>query len=487
MEQQSIDHSRRWYVMAAVAMGVFLATIDGSIVNVALPTLVRELQTEFAVVQWVVLAYLLTVTTLILSMGRLGDMIGKKPIYSAGFIIFTLGSALCGTAPTVYWLIGFRVFQGIGAAMMMALGTAIVTEAFPPSDRGKALGIMGSIVSIGIVVGPVLGGIVISALSWRWIFYVNLPVGIAGIMMVARFVPDLKPAGGQRFDYLGAFTLFVSLMALLLALTFGQQLGFTEIAILALFAISLCFLAIFLMIELRNSQPMIDLSLFQNRLFSVNLVTGFITFVCIAGAIILMPFYLENVLGYDPRSVGFLLAVVPISMGLIAPIAGSLSDRLGTRPIAVAGLSVLLVGYYAISTLSMRTTPLGYILRFLPIGVGMGVFNSPNNSAIMGSAPRAQLGVASGLLAITRTLGQITGIAVLGALWASRVVYHLGDVPPGGATTAPAPIQVAGLQDTFTLALILIGLALLLGIWGLVQERRGQRMPEWAVTPSRRQ
>jgi len=487
MEEQSIDYSRKWYVMAAVAMGVFLATIDGSIVNIALPTLVRELQTEFAVVQWVVLAYLLTVTTLILSMGRLGDMIGKKPIYSTGFIIFTLGSALCGTAPTVYWLIGFRILQAVGAAMMMALGTAIVTEAFPPSERGKALGIMGSIVSVGIVVGPVLGGIIISGISWQWIFYVNLPIGIAGILMVARFVPDLKPTGKQRFDYVGAFTLFVSLMALLLALTFGQQIGFTQIAILALFAIWLCFLAIFLMIELRSSQPMIDLSLFRSRLFSINLVTGFITFICISGTIILMPFYLENVLGYDPRSVGFLLAVVPIAMGLIAPVAGSLSDHVGTRSIAVAGLSVLLIGYYAVSTLTIQTTPLGYIVRFLPIGIGMGVFQSPNNSAIMGSASRERLGIASGLLSITRTLGQTTGIAVLGALWASRIVYLLGGVPQGGATTAQAPIQVAALRDTFSAVLILIGLALLLGIWGLVQEYRGKKMPEWAVNPSQRQ
>jgi EmrB/QacA subfamily drug resistance transporter len=486
MEQQSVDYNRKWYVMAAVAMGIFLATIDGSIVNIALPTLIGELATEFAIVQWVVLAYLLTVTTLLLSMGRLGDMTGKKPIYSAGFMIFTLGSALCGLAPTVYWLIGFRVLQAIGAAMMMALGTAIVTEAFPPSERGKALGIMGSIVSIGIVVGPVLGGIIIGALSWHWIFFVNLPIGIAGILMVARFVPDLKPAGRQRFDFLGAITLFVSLMALLLGLTLGQQVGFAETVILALFAVWLSFLAIFLVIEWRSSQPMIDLSLFQNRLFSVNLVTGFITFVCIAGTIILMPFYLENVLGYDPRAVGFLLAIVPVTMGVTAPLSGSLSDRLGTRPIAVTGLLVLLVGYYAVSTLSVQTTPLGYILRFLPIGVGMGIFNSPNNSAIMGSAPRAQLGVASGLLAETRTLGQITGIAVLGALWASRVAYYLGTVPQGGTTTAPAPTQVAALQYTFHAVVVLIGLALLLGLWGLVQERRGQRMPEWAVNPSQR-
>ena len=487
MQQQTVDYSRKWYVMAAVAMGVFLATIDGSIVNVALPTLVRSLNTEFAIVQWVVLAYLLTVTTLILGMGRLGDIVGKKPIYSAGFVIFTLGSVLCGLAPTVFWLIGFRVFQAVGAAMMMALGTAIVTEAFPSTERGRALGLMGSTVSIGIVIGPVLGGILISGFSWRWIFFVNLPIGILGILLVARFVPDLKPAGSQRFDYLGAFTLFASLMALLMALTLGQQMGFAETLVLSLFAIWFVFLAIFIVVEWKSSQPMIDLSLFKNRLFSTNLITGFITFVCIAGTIILMPFYLENALGYDPRAVGFLLAIIPISMGVTAPIAGSLSDRVGTRPITVAGLLVLVVGYYAVSTLSLQTTALGFIVRFLPIGIGMGIFQSPNNSAIMGSAPRARLGVASGLLAITRTLGQTAGIAVLGALWASRVVFRTGDVLQGGATTAPPAIQVAALGDTFSVAMILTGLALMLGIWGLVQERRGQGMPEWAVNPTQRQ
>jgi len=174
MQEPSVDYSRKWHVMAAVAMGVFLATIDGSIVNVALPTLTRAFGAEFAVVQWVVLAYLLTVTTLMLSVGRLGDMAGKKPVYASGFVIFTLGSVLCGLSPGVYWLIGFRVLQAIGAAMMMALGMAIVTEAFPPAERGKALGISGSMVSIGIVVGPVLGGLLIGALSWHWIFFVNL-------------------------------------------------------------------------------------------------------------------------------------------------------------------------------------------------------------------------------------------------------------------------------------------------------------------------
>jgi MFS family permease len=304
--------------------------------------------------------------------------------------------------------------------------------------------------------------------------------------MVARFVPALKPGGGQRFDYLGAFTLFVSLMSLLLALTLGEQLGFGETLVWLLFGNWLVFLVIFVGIEWKSSQPMIDLSLFQNRLFSVNLVTGFITFVSMAGTIILMPFYLENVLGYDPRSVGLLLAVVPVAVGIMAPIAGSLSDRLGTRPITVMGLLVLLAGYYAVSTLTIQTSALGYVLRFLPVGIGTGIFQSPNNSAIMGAAPRTRLGVASGLLSITRTLGQTTGIAVLGALWAGRIAYRSGDPLGAGTTSAPAAIQVAALHDTFFVIVILFTLALMLGIWALVQERRRRGMPTWAVNPPER-
>jgi EmrB/QacA subfamily drug resistance transporter len=483
--EQSVDYSRKWYVMAAVAMGVFLSTIDGSIVNVALPTMVQAFGTEFAIVQWVVLAYLLGVTTLMLSMGRLGDMIGKKSLYTGGFVIFTAGSVLCGLSTGVYQLIAFRVLQSVGAAMMMALGTAIVTEAFPPSERGKALGISGAMVSIGIVVGPVLGGILIGALSWHWIFFVNLPIGIVGTWMVIRFVPALKPAGGQRFDLAGALTLFVSLMALLIALTLGQEMGFTATSVLALFAAWLLLLLLFIAIERKSQQPMVELGLFRSSLFNVNLITGFILFVCMAGTTLLMPFYLENVLGYSPNAVGFLLAVVPIGVGLTAPIAGVLSDRVGTRPITVIGLSMLVIGFIAVSTLSLHTTTLGYLLRFLPIGLGLGVFQSPNNSAIMGAVPRNRLGIASGLLSVTRTLGQTAGIAALGALWASQVAHRAGNVVPSGATAAPAAAQVAGLNNTSLTIVILISLALLLAVWGLLQEKRGRGLAETIRTLQR--
>lgn len=472
MREQKVDYSRKWYVMAAVALSTFLATIDGSIVNVALPTLVSDLNTDFATVQWVVLAYLATLATLLLSVGRLGDMVGKKPIYTAGFVVFTTGSVLCALAPSVFWLIGFRVIQAIGAAMLLALGMAIVTEAFPPSERGRALGLNGTIVSIGIVIGPTLGGVLIEAFSWHWIFLVNLPVGIIGTVMAVRYVPAFKPEGRKRFDFAGAAALFFGLLALLLALTVGQGLGYGDVRILALFGLCALLFTLLVYIERRSEHPMIDLKLFQNRLFSINLVTGLITFIALGGTIILMPFYLENVLGYGTRNVGLLMATLPIALGIVAPISGALSDRIGTRPITVVGLIVMLFGFYAMSTLSTGTTALGFILRFLPVGIGMATFQSPNNSAIMGAVPRKRLGVASGLLSMTRSMGQTIGIAVLGALWAGWVLLYQGEALPGGATTASAVAQAAGLHNTFLLVMGLLAFALVLAVWALAQERR---------------
>jgi len=469
-----VDYGRKWHAMAAVGTGVFLATVDGSIINVSLPTLVRSLDTEFAVVQWVVLGYLLTITTSMLSIGRMADIVGKKSIYMLGFIVFTVGSALCGLALSIYWLIAFRVVQAVGAAMIMALGAAILTEAFPTEERGKAMGIIGAIVSVGIVVGPALGGVVIGALSWRWIFYVNLPVGVLGTFMVARNVPNFKPTGQQRFDYWGALTLFLSLLTFLLGLTFGQQQGFLEPVVGLMIGLWLLLLIVFLRIEKNVSQPMIDLKMFGNMRFSINLATGFISFVALAGVMILVPFYLENILGFKITHVGLLMGIVPVMLGITAPFAGALSDRVGSRRITVIGLAIMLVGYLAAGTLNGNTSAGGYLIRMFVLGLGIGTFISPNNSAIMGSASRRQLGIVSGFMAITRTLGQTVGVATMGAIWAGRTAFYAGDRMQSGATLAPPEAQVAALQDTFHVSTVLLAVALLIGIWAYVKEYHGK-------------
>ncbi len=470
-----IDYSRKWYVMVAVGMGVFLATVDGSIVNVALPTIVSAFSTQFATVQWVVLSYLLTVTTLMLGVGRFADMVGKKPIYSAGFLVFTVGSLLCGLSPSIDFLIASRVFQAVGAAMVMSLGLAIVTESFPPAERGKAIGVSGAVVSVGIVIGPTLGGLLINRFSWHWIFYVNLPVGIVGTILALRFVPSLRPRGGQRFDFLGAVLMFSALLSLLLALTLGQGRGFTDPLVLILLFAWLILQTAFVAVEMRIEQPMIDLRLLRNRLFSINLVTGFLTFICLAGTLILMPFYLQNILGYNPQEVGLLLATVPVVLAIFAPLSGTLSDRYGSRSITAIGLLVIAVGYISLSSLDGQTSAAGFILRFLPIGIGMGIFQSPNNSAIMGTSPRSQLGVVSGLLAVNRTLGQTTGIAILGAIWATRVFQYEGMFLPSGATSASTGAQLFALQDAFLINAVVIGSAFLLSVWAVFEERRQRK------------
>ena len=478
---REVDYSRKWWVMLAVAMGIFLGTIDGSIVNVALPTLVADLDTTFPVVQWVVLAYLLALATLVLGIGRLGDIVGKKPIYTSGFAVFTLGSVLCGLAPSVGWLIGFRVFQAVGASMVFALGFALVTEAFPPAERGRALGTMGAIVSVGVILGPTIGGVLIDSLGWRWIFFVNLPIGIAGTFTAIRYVPDVPPHGGERFDFAGAGVFLVTLLSFLLGLTFGQTRGFGDGLPLALLATAAVGLPLFVAIERHAAHPMLDLTLFRNRLVSVNLFAGWASFAAIGGVFLLLPFYLENVLGHPPLEVGLLLASAPLALGIAAPVAGAVSDRIGPWPVILTGLSVLLASYLFMTRLGTTTSAVGYLATMVPVGLGMGIFQSPNNSAIMGAVPPRRLGVTSGLLTITRITGQLSGISILGAVWASRVAAHAG--ARGEPSAAPPAAQVAGLRETMLVSAVLVAGSLALALWGARRRGLAVRPTDGIISP----
>ncbi len=331
------------------------------------------------------------------------------------------------------------------------------------------------------MIGPTLGGLLIDALSWHWIFLVNVPVGIIGTAMALRFVPDFRASNRQRFDYLGALTLCISLIGFLLALTLGQDTGFGAPLILGLFAIWAVFLVIFLIVELRSASPMVDLSLFGDTLFTSNLTTGFVAFVALSGMFLLLPFYLENMLGFDVRLVGVLLAVVPVALGIMAPISGVLSDRYGPQAIVVTGLLIMLLGFWSASTLTLNTSIFGYVLRMTPVGIGLGVFQSPNNSAIMGAAPRERLGVASGLLSITRTLGQVVGIAILGAIWASRAMIHAGTSLMGDATQLPVLAQAEALHDTFLVMAFLTAIALVVALVNMLQGRQPLNVPKTGV------
>lgn len=476
MQLSDQAYRHKWWIILAISLGLFMGAVDGTIVNVALPTLAQEFGADFPTIQWVVLAFLLGLSTLMLSVGRLADMVGKKRIFSLGLVIFVIGSGLCGLAPSVHWLIGFRLLQSIGAAMMVALGVAIVTETWPPHERGQAIGISSGVIALGIVLGPTLGGAIISLANWRWIFFVNLPLGLLALLLVLRYVPPLAPkTRREKFDFLGAGLTAAGLLCLSLALTVGQERGFADPLILTLFALALLAGLAFVAVERRVSYPMIDLSMFRNVQFSLNLVTGGLTFIAIAAVTFLLPFYLQLVLGLPVAQVGILIAITPVVLTVLGPLSGTLSDRFGTRPVSVIGLILLVIGYLALSTLDASTTPLGYVVRMLPIGLGMGTFQSPNNSAIMGAAPRHRLGIASGMLSMTRTLGQTMGIALLGALFASRLNHYAGE--PTDVSLAGPQVVVAALQDQFHVVAALIGVGLLLALWtwrGELRQRRSR-------------
>lgn len=472
----TLDDREKWFVLLAVAATTLLATIDASIVNVAFPTLVDELSTSFNIIQWVALAYLLTIATLTMSMGRLGDVVGKKRLFVTGIVLFTGASALCGLAPDVSWLIGFRVLQALGSVLILALGAAILVEAFPSYERGKALGWIGTTVSLGVVSGPAIGGVLISTFGWRAIFFVNIPVGILAIYLSLRHVPNTRPVQGQRFDVIGALLMSVSLFSLSLALTLGQDLGFAAPLIVAGFAVSALAAGAFVMVELKVPSPMLQLRLFKNPMLSVSVVTGFLMFSCVSATFFLLPFYLEGVLEFGVGQVGLLLGVAPLMMGLVSPTAGTLSDRFGVRRLTLLGLLLISAVYLGFTTFDTDTTAVHFLMLAVPLGIGFGVFNAPNNSAIMGSVPPEYMGVGGGLLTITRLLGQIAGIAVLGSIWATSVAAASGGVlPPQGASAADAVAQVAGLHTTFIVAGLIMAASVIVGAWGMRRERRDRR------------
>lgn len=463
--------------MLGVGLGILMFTLDTSIVNIALPTLVQEFRTSFAVVQWIVLSYLLVVTALVLGAARLGDMWGKKRLYLGGLMAFTLSSLLCGLAPSVEWLIGFRALQGLGAVFISALGAAIVTEVFPPAERGKALGIIGAVVSLGIALGPTVGGLLIAIAGWRLIFLVNVPIGIFATFIVLRFIPSsAKNPIQQRFDAIGALLATAVLTCFALGMTYGQDHGFSNPITLALLVATAIGLAVFFIVESRLVQPMLDLQLFRDLQFSLSLLMAWLVFIVIAGVIFILPFFLELVKHYPTQQVGLLLAVSPVLGGIIAPFSGSLSDRFGPRIISLIGLVLMVGGCCAISTVDSQLTQLGYILRIAPFGIGLGMFQSPNNSAILGSVPRERLGIASGLMSLSRTLGQTTGLPLLGAIFAALTISSAHLAAHSNVTTAPAEALVNGVQGTFRIAAVILLVATVLTgiVWRMERvSRRG--------------
>lgn len=414
-------HPKRWWILSAVALGTLMGPVDGSVVNIALPVITRSFGTTLPVAEWVAMAYLLVTASLLLTWGRLGDMYGHRRTYLAGFVVFTLGSVLCGAAPGIGWLIAFRAVQAVGAGMMMAASPAIITEVFPSSERGRALGFNAVAVAVGLSLGPVLGGLLVEHFGWRSIFYINLPIGIAGTWWAARVLPP-PPSRIQRaaFDIPGAVTLFVALFSMLLALSQGEAWGWGSPATVGLLAAGAAGLAGFVALERRVAAPMVDLGLFRDRVFVLANVSSLANYLAQSCVTFLLPFFLQYALGIAPDRAGLVMLGFPFAVLFVAPAAGYLSDRFGSRWLAVVGMAVVTAGVYSMSRLGPHSSGAEVFWRLAVIGLGSGLFQTPNNSTIMGSVPRSRLGIAGGMLASMRYIGMVLGIAVSGAVFAAK-------------------------------------------------------------------
>jgi len=436
----------KWAVLAIVAIGVFMATLDSSIVNISLPTIAHDFGVPLSgAVEWVIIAYLVATTAILLTAGRLADMIGRKVVWTTGLIIFTGFSALCGLAPSLGFLIASRTFQGLGGALIMAISPAMLTTAFPANERGRVLGINAINVSLGVSVGPVLGGIITSSLSWRWIFYVNVPFGIAGLIATMIILKERMRRNPGHFDPAGAILLAIGMAGLTAALSFGQELGWTSPLILALMIVGIVALVVLPFVEKHVQNPVIVLSLLRNRVFTSSILSLLLSFLALFAVSFMMPFYFEQLRGFSTILAGLLLTPVPVTLAIIAPFSGSLADRIGSRWLAASGLTIACIGLVFISQLNAHSSIFDIVWRMVFTSVGQGLFQAPNNSALLGAAPRNLQGSASGFLATARTMGQSLSVAVAGAVFTS-----LGGAAAGNLIVSLTnSTQLSVLQHTF--------------------------------------
>jgi len=409
--------ANKWWVLIAVGIGTFMSALDGSVVNTILPILNRSFKSNIASIEWVVTIYLLILSSLLLSFGRLGDIRGHKLVYILGFFIFLLSSACCGISNSVTWLVSFRAIQALGGAMLAANSPAILTKSFPSQQRGQALGLQSTMTYIGLTVGPSLGGWIAQYLNWRAVFYINVPVALLAIGLSIRYIPTDRPeANNERFDWLGSLLFMSGLTALLFGLNRGHSSGWTSLPIIASLLTSLILLILFLFVEKRLKNPMLDLDLFSSRLFSLTIVSSILNYMCVYTIIFLTPFYLIQARGFSSSQAGLILTAMPIVMALVAPISGTLSDQIGTRLPAIVGMLALACGLYFLSKLGSDTRILQIVYSLGIAGFGTGVFISPNTSALMGAAPRYRQGIAAGIMATSRNFGMVLGVGLAGAI-----------------------------------------------------------------------
>ncbi|MBP9479737.1 MAG: MFS transporter [Sebaldella sp.] len=419
-------YKNKWVVLATMLLMTFMSTLDGSIVNVALPTMAKELSVTTQSISWVVSSYLVGICTVILVFGKLGDLKGKMKIFKIGVFLFTLGSLICGFSPSLPILIASRILQAMGAAASMATSQGIITEAFPKHERGRALGLNGTFVALGSMTGAPLGGFLISIFSWNYIFLINLPIGILAFIFCQKFLPK-EHVKARKFPDVKGFLLFViTIVSFFVAIIEGEVLNYTNPLIITCFAVSIISFILFVYIEKSVAEPMLDLDIFKSKLFSISIFCAFISFVALFCLSMVNPFYLQYTLKYSPAITGLLMMFYSVIISFVSPFSGTLSDKIGSEFLTFIGLVIMGVGLFLMTLLSV-STPIPLFIGFIIIiALGAGLFQSPNTSLIMSTVNKDQLGIAGSVNALVRNLGMSVGTALATSLLYNRMSHKAG-------------------------------------------------------------
>jgi EmrB/QacA subfamily drug resistance transporter len=468
---------RRWELLALTSIGAFMSPLDASIVSVALPVMGPELRLSFGAAIWVQAAYLLAMAVLLIPLGRLADHRGRVRFYLLGIAVFTAGSLLSALSMSDLWLIAGRIVQGAGAALLSATAAAIVTSVFPPRERGMALGINVMAIYVGLSVGPPLGGLLVETLGWRWIFLVNLPIGVLsliwGWLLLPRGDVERRETGG--YDLPGSLLLGAFLLCLLVPLTFIAEWGWGAPQTLVLLGASALSLAGFVAVELRARAPVLDLDLLRrNRLFAAANTAALLNYMALNAVGILTAVFLEVVQGRPPGLTGWLMLGQPVVMAVLSPFSGRLSDRIGSRVLTTGGMILVAAGMVLMGTMGASADMLRVVAGLAVIGLGMAAFSAPNTSAIMGSVERHQLSLASAFLGTMRVTGMALSFAVLGGVAASQLGSLGGRLLFMGQTGTAAAAAAAGNYTTGYRYAMFTGAVLAL-VGAAVSLQRGRR------------
>ncbi|HEX6799584.1 MAG TPA: MFS transporter [Ktedonobacterales bacterium] len=477
----------KWVALAVTTIGSLMVAIDSTIVILALPDMLQDLHSNLVRMTWVLMAYLLVSTVLLLTFGRMADMFGRVKMYNLGFIVFTIGSVLCGLAPNDSLLIFFRVVQGAGGAMLSVNAMAIITEVFPLEERGRAMGYNAITWGAGSVLGPVLGGLILAGATWRWIFLVNLPIGIFATLAAYLLLHDIAPnPRGERFDLIGAALFSVGLVALLLGLTGGIGAGWLSPGILVLFALAVVTLVIFVVRERRIANPMLDLRLFDDRVFAFSVGAATLQSLAVFAVSFLLIFYLQGVLGDSPLTAALLILPMPVISSILGPLSGRWADKIGGAIPATLGLLCQAAALGVLALLSPSTPYIVLALALALMGAGSGLFWSPNTATTMSAAPPNRLGVASATLNTLRNVGMVCSFAVALAVAAASMppavmnAVFLGTV--GHLAPGIASDFTAGMSRAFIASILICLVAIYCSL--VRQSKRMREQPARTTKPA---